>query len=81
MWLERRLPALAHDVLHVNVSRNQGVGNQHPVALPPDRFGAHDGNAPVSTKHQQLVDRQSELWRLHVIGVTTEGGILPCAIR
>lgn len=81
MWLERRSAAPAHDVLHVNVTRNERVGDQHPVALPPDGFGTHDSHVPDSAKHQQLVDRRSKLCCLHVIGVTTESGILPPTIR
>ena len=77
MRLQRRPSALTHDVLDLDATRRQRVGQQHAMALPPDGFGAHHGHTPSTGEFHQIVERSRKLRCEHVIGITAKRFVSP----
>src|SRR5262245_8184196 len=59
----------------------QMIGDQPAMALPPQRFGAEDREAPVARKLQQPFDAGTEFVGEHVVGVTAKGFAAPGGVR
>ena len=57
---------------HRDAARHQGIGDQLPVAPPPDRLGAHHRGRRVAGDGNQLIKRRAKRLRFHVIGVAAK---------
>jgi hypothetical protein len=71
----------ACDFPHFNTSCQQRICNQGAMAAPGNGFGAHDCNPLPLRKLDQIVHMFSELRRLHVIGKSTETGVVPTVVN
>ena len=80
MRLNGGAPTLTHDVLHLDVTCDERVRQQHPVALPPHRLGTHHGDVARCAELQKLRDRGAEIRRQHVIGVPAKCLVAPRAV-
>ena len=60
---------------HFASSTREFVGDHHAVTTPRHRFGAHDRNRAIG--QEQTIDRCAKLFRGHVIGIPSEGFVLP----
>lgn len=78
MW---RRAGCRHDMTDVDSARNQCIGHELPMALPPLCFSAHDGGDKLSCKGDQGLERCEELLRCHVIGIGAERGVSPAGVR
>lgn len=58
-----------------SAEEDRGVGQQAPVAAPPQRLRAHHGSDSLGGFHQQLGQRHPELLALHVVRVAAKGGV------
>ena len=61
----------------IRLSRVKVVGDDPPVAAPPDRLGAHHGAGAVACEVQELGQALSEHQGGSVVGVVPEAGVLP----
>jgi hypothetical protein len=73
----RRIPNM-HDP---NPQPNQDIGDQTPMAAPPEHFGTHHRGAEAIRQHEKLHQSTRELLRIDVIGVPTKGGNTPAGVR
>ena len=69
------------DVNHLMSRRFQVVGDQGPMASPPDGFGAHHGCAPRSRRVHQTFNTIAEWFCEHVIRIAAERFVPPRRVR
>src|SRR5690606_12985784 len=67
----------AHDVPDILAPGQQVVGDDAAVAAPPNRFGAHDGAAPLVSDGYQLVQPLAKLIAHCIVGVVVKAVVLP----
>ena len=72
---------LRHDVLNLPSPDEQSIGNQRSVTPPWHRFRAHDGGRGFATVGHQLLEGTLELFRLHVVGISSKAGVLPANVH
>ena len=65
---------------HLRPPQYGGVGNQAPVASPPQGFGAHHRDLYCGGLGYELVQSGPKLWGVHVVCVGTKRGIAPGAM-
>jgi len=70
----------AHDLHHRDAPRDQGVGDQRPVASPGDSFGAHDCRGRLGGKFHQTIQIFAEFRGLHVVGEAPKRRVAPSAV-
>ena len=62
-----------HDVPDLDAVRFQVIRNERAVTTPPDGFRAHDrSRSGIGSKIEKALNTFTELFCLHVIGVTTK---------
>lgn len=62
-------------VADYETARYEGVGDQPPMAAPPEGLGAHDCQVIAGCSTRLEVDQGGpEIVRVHVGGVSREGG-------
>lgn len=71
----------AEDVPHRKAARQQVIGDDPPVAPPPDGLRTHDGAAVLAGKTAKLRESGAERLRRGIVGIRAEGGVLPVAVR
>ena len=65
-----------HKVAHVDImQQNERIGNETPVAPPPEGFRAHDGCGLLRAFLYKRLERGREGQRLHVVGVAAKGRV------
>lgn len=67
----------AHDVLNAESANQQGVGDERTMTAPWHSFRAHQDNSALVCEADQLFEALGKLRRLHVIRVTSKGGVSP----
>jgi len=68
------------DMEHRVAEREQRVGDQPAMTLPPERLGTHDRCPARVGDIEQLRERVRELARLHVVRVSAKRGDAPAAV-
>ena len=68
---------VAHQVEDVAATGEEIVGDDPPMAAPPDGLGAHDRGSALTGEAHKLVEAGGELVREGVIGVIVEALVLP----
>ena len=53
--------ARPHDVKDARAADDQIIGDDAPVAAPPDRLGAHDGAAPARAEVHEMLQAAAEI--------------------
>ena len=66
---------------HVETAGDEGIGDEAPMASPPQRLGAHHRHTPAEGRTLQLIEPAEKLGRLHVLGVGRERRVAPRARR
>ena len=77
----RLLVAAAHDVVHRVACRQKVIGDDAPVALPPESLRAEDCANLHPPKRAQLAQAEPEFPGRGVIRVIAEVFIVPKAVR
>src|ERR1700687_6040002 len=67
-------------VQHRTVGGHRRVGNEKPMTVPGNGFGAHDHRRLEPRESQKVLERLLELPRLHVIGVGPEARVSPLSV-
>ncbi len=70
-----------HDVLGANSTDQQGIGDERAMTTPWQRFSAHQGDSLLVRQPDQFVEAPLKLRRLHVIRITSKGGIAPTQVE
>lgn len=70
-----------HDILCVDSTNQQGIGDERAMTAPWHRFGAHDCDPFLPSQLDQFFEALFKFWRLHVIRITPKGGISPARIE
>src|SRR5690625_7829479 len=77
----RGLDAVAsHQVKGLLAPRQQVIGDDAPVAAPPDRLGAHDGATPLAPDLDQRLEPSLEFLGERMIRIVVKTGALPEAV-
>jgi hypothetical protein len=66
-----------HDVLGAEPPDQQGVSDERAMTTPRNGFGAHHGDPVAASQLDQLVEILLEFRGLHVVRVTSKGGVSP----
>ncbi len=69
-----------HDVLGANSMNHQGICDERAMTAPGHGFSAHQYDSVLVCQADQFFEALRELGRLHVIGVTSKGGISPAQV-
>ena len=69
-----------HDVLGADSTNQQGISDERTMTAPRHRFGAHQDDSLLVRQLHQLVEALRKLGRLHVVGITSKGGISPARV-
>jgi len=67
-------------VLDFDAARGQGIRDQRAMAAPGNGLGAHDRDLLLIRGVDQLRQARFELGRLHVVGETAKGRVMPPGI-
>src|SRR5437867_688183 len=83
---ERREPVVLRlagreDVNDPHATRDEGVREQPAMALPRQRFRAHDGRPPVSRNDDESIQSGGELGSVHVVRVASKSAVVPSRVR
>src|SRR6185437_5501912 len=78
--LVRPRRATPDDLQHLPAAHAQRIGDQRAMAPPRHRLGAHHRGPLRPRRFLQLGQRPRERFRLHVIRIAAEAGILPTGI-
>ena len=70
----------AENMLDLDSSRRQSIGDQGPMTLPRDSFGAYDRGGHRRCKVRQPGQALTEGVRLHVVRVASKVGVFPTGI-
>lgn len=70
----------ARDVQYPNAYHLQRVGDQRPMALPPERLRTHDRYPSLLRQTQQPSQTRPKLRSLHVVRVSPEGKVPPSRV-
>ena len=77
----RTRPPVRADVPNLPARREHPVGDQPPVAVPPQRLGAHDGGPTAQRQSTQFAQGLRELGAQRVVGVAAKRRVAPCGVR
>jgi threonine dehydrogenase-like Zn-dependent dehydrogenase len=69
-----------HDVLDADSANQQGIGDERTMTAPRHRFSTHQDDSALVRQADQFFEALRKLGRLHVIGVTSKGGISPAHV-
>ena len=69
-----------HDVLRADSMNQQGIGDERTMTAPGHRFSAHQGDPVLIRQLDQFFEALIKFRRLHVIRVTSKGGISPAHV-
>ena len=70
-----------HDVLRGDSPNQQGIGDERAMTTPRHRFGTHDCDPFLLGQLDQFFEALLKFRRLHVIRITSKGGISPAHIK
>ena len=70
----------AHDVLGADSTNQQSISDERAMTAPRHRFSAHQDDPVLVRQTNQFFEALRKLGRLHVIGITSKGGISPAHV-
>ena len=74
-------PRRTHDVFRVNSTNQQGICDEQTMTASRNRFGAHQHDLPLVRELDRFVEALRKLGRLHVIRITSKGGVPPAHVE
>ena len=69
--------AMRKNVQHLEISKDQIIGDDLAMTLPPIGLGAHDGTDLLRSSQRERVQRREKWSCLRMIGITPEERIAP----
>ena len=72
---------VTHQVLDDESAREQVIGDDAPVASPPERFGTHDRAASHAAQLEKATEPDFERLGKRIVGIIVEAAILPEAVH
>lgn len=72
--------ARSKDMQNLISRGEQVIGDDSPVATPPQDFGAHEDAAVPAGEFAQLCEAGGEGWRQRVVGIIAKAHDLPVAV-
>ena len=76
--LTKRRPTYVN---HFCAERHEHIGNNSPVAAPPQKLGAHDRGAHSARQNKKLFQTFGEFFGARVIGITAKRRVRPGSIE
>ena len=70
-----------HDFLHADSMNQQGICDKRTMTAPWNRFGTHQCDPVLVRQLDQFFEAPLKFRRLHIIRITSKGGISPAQVE